>query len=314
VSNARREVVELAAIQLEQVYAAYARYLPPRVAGQPTLILLAGSPADYRELIRGRGLDLANPAFFDSDRNQVVCASDLERLADEWQRARRHHARLSAELDRREADLKAAYKGAIPPEVRAPLDEARRKIRSAEARNAEAFHNARERLFQRLYHEAFHAYLADFVYPPTRAAVPRWLNEGLAQIFETAIIEAGELRVGHADPRRLQMVRRQLAEGTFVPLAELLRSGARQFQVAHGGDRQVSDRYYLASWALAFYLTFDRRVLGSSALDDYVAALHRGAEPAGAFGALTGRALADFESGWHDYLRRLRPDGTAAPR
>jgi hypothetical protein len=311
VSNARREVVELAAIRLEQVYAAYARYLPPRAQGKPTDIVLAGSRADYRDLLRGRGLDLANPAFFDPDRNQIVCASDLERLAGEWQRAREHHERLSAQLARREAELKAAYKGAVPPEVRAPLDEARRRIRATEAHNADAFHQASRRLFERLYHEAFHAYLAGFVYPPERTAVPRWLNEGLAQVFETALVEAGELRVGHADARRLEAVRRQLAGGTLVSVVELLRSGPGQFQVAHGGDRQASDRHYLASWALAFYLTFERRLLGSAALDEYVRALHRGAEPVGAFAALTGQPLAEFEQRFHDYLRHLRPDGTA---
>jgi len=33
--------------------------------------------------------------------------------------------------------------------------------------------------------------------------VPLWLDEGLAQIFETALVEAGELRVGHAERSRL---------------------------------------------------------------------------------------------------------------
>ena len=64
-----------------------------------------------------------------------------------------------------------------------------------------------ERLFTRLYHEAFHAYLGTFVYPAQGGSLPIWFNEGLAQIFETAIVEVGELRVGHADPVRLVAVR-----------------------------------------------------------------------------------------------------------
>jgi hypothetical protein len=313
-SNARREVVELAAIHLEQVYAAYARSLPPRVAGSPTLILVAGSADDYRELLRGRGLGLSNPAFFDATRNQVVCVSDLGRLADELQAARRHHGRLRTQLASREAELRAAYRGPIPAVVRAPLDEARKKIEAADARNAETFALARERLFRRLYHEAFHAYLAGFVYPPAEAAVPPWLNEGLAQVFETAIVEVGELRLGHADAERLEAVRRAVGEGTLLPLDELLRCGASEFQVAHGGDRLASDRHYLASWALAFCLTFDRHVLGTPALDTYVRSLHGGAAPGPAFRALVGRPLPDFERAFHDYLRHLRPDGTSVGR
>ena len=45
--------------------------------------------------------------------------------------------------------------------------------------------------------------------------MPRWLNEGLAQIFETAIIEAGELRVGHADAERLARVKEEIRVGTY---------------------------------------------------------------------------------------------------
>jgi hypothetical protein len=309
-SNAQPEVVKLAAIELEQVYAAYARSLPPRAAGAPTLVVLTGSLADYQELLRGRGLHLTNPAFYDAEQNQVVCASDLQRLADELEKARQHHGRLCSQLTQREAELKEAYRGAVPAEIRAPIDEARTRIKATEARNAEAFRRARVRLFQRLYHEAFHAYLASFVYPPAETAVPRWLNEGLAQVFETAIVEAGELRIGHADPERLAALRQALAQDTLVPLPELLRAGPRPFQVAHASQRQASDRYYLASWALTFHLTFQRQLLGAR-LDEYVRALHRGTDPVEAFRDLVGQPLAAFEKDFRQYLQHLRPDGRA---
>lgn len=311
ISNARTEIVELAAFHLEQVYAAYARALPPRTAGAPTLILLAGSVADYQELLRGRGLTLTNPAFYDSERNQVVCACDLQRLAEEVQRNREHHAKLAIELSQREADLKAAYKGAIPAALKAPLDDARKQLKTADARNQEAFQKACRRLQQRLYHEAFHAYLANWVYPPDRCTVPRWLNEGLAQIFETAIVEVGELRLGYPDPERREAVLTALKKSTFLPVGDLIRAGPRAFQVAYAGEQQVSDRHYLTSWGLAFCLTFDRKVLGTTRLDDYVRSLHRGAAPMEAFATLVGQPAAAFEKDLHYYLQHLRPDGTA---
>jgi hypothetical protein len=312
VSNARRTEVHLAAVLLEQIYAAYTRFLPPRAAGAPTLIVLTGSRADYQKLLEGRGLNLTNPAFYDAERNQIVCTSDLQRLADELEKAHEHHVKLGEELKKSQNELEEAYKGigGIPPEMKARLLEDRKRLEAAEVRNKDVFRRARQRLFQRLYHEAFHAYLANFVYPPAEATVPHWLNEGLAQIFETAIVELGELRVGHADPERLEAVRRALRAGTLLPLADLLKAGTKQFQVAHGGDHQASDRYYLASWALAFYLTFDQKALGSRAMYDCVRTLHRHTDPLDAFRDLVGRPLPEFEKDWHRYLGHLLPDGT----
>ncbi|HEY7153099.1 MAG TPA: DUF1570 domain-containing protein, partial [Gemmataceae bacterium] len=197
----------------------------------------------------------------------------------------------------------------IPVELRTLLADKRREIDAAEAHNKATFNRAQRRLLQRLFHEAFHAYLLNFVYPPRDGELPRWLNEGLAQIFETAVFEVGELRIGHADKERLDAVRVALSKDALLPLADLLRCGAKQFQVAHDGDKQVSDRYYLASWALAFYLTFDRKVVGTPALDAYVRDLKRGTDPLDAFRTLTGQPLSKFEKDFQDYLKHLRPDG-----
>jgi hypothetical protein len=313
-SNASRRIVLVAASQLEQVYAAYVRSLPPRAKGRPTTILLPQSRADYQALVRGQGRTLLNPAFFDPDKNQIVCAFDWKQMTEELERVHDEHVKLRDKVDECEAELRKAYKGEIPAELKMALAEQRRRIQAAETRNQETSARARRRLFQRLFHEAFHAYLLNFVYPPREGELPRWLNEGLAQIFETAVFEVGELRIGHADPERLEAVRQALSKKTLFPVADLLRSGAKQFQVAHDGDKQVSDRYYLASWALAFYLTFDRKLLGTPALDTYVRQLKRGTDPLEAFGELTGQSLAAFERDFFSYLTRLYPDGHVGAR
>jgi hypothetical protein len=310
ISNAREEMVQLAAIQLEQVYAAYARCLPPQVrSAQPTTILLVRSLGEYQELLRERGHSFFNPAFYDVTRNQVVCGSDLQRLSDELERSLEQHQRLAAEMEERRAELVEVYKGKVPAELLAPMTQAQKRIKWTDERNREAFRLARQRLFQRLYHEAFHAYLAAFVYPPGEFDVPVWLNEGLAQIFETAIVEVGELRVGHADEERLQAVRQALKTDTLMPLADLLKSTAKDFQVAHATSRQLSDRYYLASWALAHHLTFGRKVLGSKAMNEYVRALKHGTDPLLAFRDLVGQPLDQFEKSHHQFLIALRPEG-----
>ncbi len=310
VSNARAEVVQLAAVHLEAVYAGFARSLPPRAAGRPTTVLLARSLADYHALLKEQGRDpLLNAAFFDPARNEIVCASDLQRLGEELARVAREHAKKKGELTEKEKELARLYKGKVLLELCKPIEEARRKIAAQEKANERAFVETQQRLFRRLYHEAFHAYLANFVYPEAEAEVPRWLNEGLAQVFETAVLEAGELRLGRADRER---VTRAQKAGELVPLADLLRSGPKQFVVAHSDERQTSDRYYVTAWALACYLTFDRGLVGTDALDEYVRALRRGTAPTEAFRDLVGRPLAAFEKEFREYVRQMRPDESLA--
>jgi hypothetical protein len=314
-SDAGADLVRRVAVRLEQVYAAYARFLPPRLpAATPTTILLVRSRTEYQELLRARGHDLHNPAFYDPVQNQIVCACDVDHLAKQLEHVREKHRKILARLDAEEADLKKQFKDRlVPAHLLQPIVETRKQIDETNRRNEARFRQATRRLFQTLYHEAFHAYMANFVYPPTEADVPRWLNEGLAQVFETALIEAGELRVGHADPERLKPAKAAVAAGAGVSLVELLRSGPRDFQVAHASDQAVADRYYLASWALAFYLTFERRLLGTPALDQYVHALRRGTDALEAFRALVGQPLPAFEQAFRQYVQRLRTDGTADP-
>ena len=95
-----------------------------------------------------------------------------------------------------------------------------------------------------------------------------------------------------------------------MPLARLLCSRPGDFLAAHAADKAATDRYYLTSWALAFHLTFERRLLGSAALDNYLAALARGTDPDAAFAALVGQPLPAFERDFHRYLLQLQPDGS----
>jgi len=310
-SNAREDIVRRAALRLEQIYAAYVGFLPPRYpTAQPTTILLIKSKSEYEALLQKQGRPLLNPAFYDCAANQIVCASDLERLGDELERIRKEQLGLAEQLKQTEAKLRKEYKNNSEllkerlQEVRAAWE----KIKRTNARNDEKFAKATRHLFQTLYHEAFHAYLANFVYPPAEAEVPRWLNEGLAQIFETAIVDIDELLVGRPDPERLKAAKAAEQKEQLVDLEDLLRADAKPFLVAHAGDKQVSDRYYLTSWALAFYISFECKKLGTPELDEYVRTLKRGADPGSAFSKLVGQPLPACEEAFQ-YLHDLRGNG-----
>src|SRR5262249_32393225 len=161
----------------------------------------------------------------DPARNEIVCGSEFRRLGEALEKVRD----LQRQLDRQTAALKKRYKGKIPPVIQNQLVGDKRELVIAKKKNEEAFEKASGPLFQTRYHEAFHAYLGNFVYPAKEARVPYWLNEGLAQIFETALVEANELRVGHVDKVRLPKVQALASRGELVPVADLLKAGPKQF-------------------------------------------------------------------------------------
>lgn len=317
VSDAPEEIVRRAAYRLENVYAAYARFLPPRYpGGTPTVIYVHQTFAGYQKAIPG-GEAIKNPAFYDPVANRVVCGTDLQKLGDDLARFRRDAHQVLDELAKQEAEVKRLYgnKPELPRHLQ-PIKESRAQIGKAAAANEAVFERATRQLFQTLYHEAFHAYVGCFVYPPARdrsdcpGELPRWLNEGMAQVFETAMFEAGELRLGRPDPSRLAKAQEALAKKEFPPLSEILTAGPKAFVVAHAGQRPEADRAYVATWAVAAYLMFRHPVLGSAELDEFVKAVNCGRDPVAAFEKLVGRPAAEFGRGLHDWLRRLLPDGS----
>jgi hypothetical protein len=316
VSDAPEEVVRRAAYRLENVYAAYARFLPPRYpGGAPTVIRVYQSVEGYQKAVPG-GDGLKNPAFYDPAANRVVCGTDLKKLGDDLARFRAVIRPQIEELLENESKLIKLYKGAELARHLKPYRDQRAEIEKVAKGNEAAFERATRQLFQTLFHEAFHAYVGNFVYPPAKAhpdcpgELPRWLNEGMAQVFETAVFEAGELRIGHADRARLEKAHDLLARKEFLPLKDVLTAGRDVFVVHHAGQRPAADRAYVATWALASYLMFDRRVVGTAALDEFVKAVCAGADPVKAFEALVGLPVSEFEPAFHGWLKRLLPNGS----
>jgi hypothetical protein len=298
-SNAPEELVRRSAGRLEQIYAAYIKLLPPRhPTGTRVGIWLARSAEDFT-----RWTGVQNRGLFDPVHNRILCASDLDRLADDLERSRQAHRQLRADLDQQTALVRKLFKGAELSERLLALDETRQRLAQADARNDATFDQFTRQLFSTLYHEAFHAYVEHFVYPTVPGeqvsaqrpgALPRWLNEGLALLFETATLGPDGFVLGIAAERREKL---QLAvrEGDVLSLSELLKADARAYQMLTAGDRAQAERHYLAAWGLALHLTRERKVLGTPALDACVASINRGGDPRTALATLVGQPLADYE-------------------
>ena len=85
---------------------------------------------------------------------------------------------------------------------------------------------------------------------PTRQRLPLWLDEGLAQVFERAPLEVGEMRLDAPDPARLRALPELLSGGKTPRLIDLLQAGQaagqeakqQQFLVGHTGGKRLAGR------------------------------------------------------------------------
>ena len=322
-SNGKEELIRRSAVRLEQIYTAFIRFLPPtaKEIDNPTCIMLATDKEEYKFLL-GQSVQtqVLNSAVFDPRSNRVLCWSDLKRLGDELETARLHHSQQIATLKQYEESVTKLYKQPELERFLAPIERDRKRIAEVDEKNGKTFDTATKRIFAALYHEAFHAYVGTFIYPPLKpeevkggkgtGELPRWLNEGLAQVFETALVEAGELRADSPDRDRLDRVKDWLKgkgpRDRLVPVSDLLMTGKDAFLAFHVDQKAATDRAYLSSWALAYYLTFERRLIGTPAFEKYLITVNSGEDPRKAFAELVGKDLDAFEKDWHAYLLRLQ--------
>ena len=261
-------------VQIEQIFRAYRQLLPPRREPQkPIVIYLVGDAAEYRRMVDLLGLETTSPAFFLPGQNRIVASSRLgsltrrkEKLSDEHAALRRRQeqsleqfpeqfAKVAAELASQGyssdeiADEKRARQAALQRQVTAVIG----RVDAAERRNQLLFAKASHESMRRLYHEAFHAYLENYVFDGATMTVPRWLNEGLAQLFEYAQLDGGLLRIDVAPAELLKAIRRDIQRRP-LPLTSLLDASSGDF---HGRkDPELALRMYTYAWGVAYYLTY----------------------------------------------------------
>ena len=316
-STADEEQTRRCLVRIEQLFRAYRTLLPPRAKEpRPLTVRLFGSADQYREALRELSLELGNAAFYSPREATILAASDLNLFAERLAQVRREHERVKAtlaRLDREQTqrlavvaqDLKSVGFGEAEiagelrqrratwkRELETTLAAARERERAAEQK----FGQVTEKMFASLAHESLHAWLDAFVFPHQRHHVPRWLNEGLAQVFESGQLDGESLRLDAPDKQRLSALRADLASGQPLHLAQLLTAGEREFLGPHSGG--TPQRHYLYAWGLAHYLTFEGNLLSSERLAAYVSPAAEQLDPIVRFEQLAGRPLPEFEIVW----------------
>lgn len=326
-STADEVMTRRSIVRVEQIFRAYRQLLPADHPGETGLkILILGSMDDYRGLLRSWGFAVSGPAFYSAGENLIVAGSDLNAFSERLREAslanstaRKDYEQLMESFPKRLSDVlermrKAGY-GEEEIEREAKLrrtvwqreyDAALARLNLADYRNAAKFDEVTSRMFRQLYHEAFHAYVANYAYSSAEHTMPRWLNEGLAQVFESAQLDAGTLRVDAPDRLRLDRLQRDLQGETSLRVASVLAADEQSFLSLNGNSD--TQQIYLYSWGLAYYLAFESKLLGARQLGDYVRNEREFGPPA-RFASLVGESVDKFEARWRDAMLSLSPNG-----
>lgn len=328
-STADPTLTREAVVRLELVLAALPSLVDPVADGNPLTVSLCGSLAEYRRIQDGLGLRIDNPAFYLPRRRLLVAGSELSallaerRVADDLldsaiqQQAARDQLfeTLIRELaTEREGQQKpAAERAALVQTARQRHSRERTElmaqIEAARRDNDAAIAGARRVFEGWLAHEAWHAYADRRLRAADAPGLPAWLDEGLAQVVETAPVEAGEVRLDLFDRERLVRLQEQLRIGGVPPVADIVTGGQEPFVAGHTGrDQAVA---YLTAWGLALDLAIIRPVLSAARVRELTAA--GDADAVARFEGLVGMPIDRFDRQWRERMLGIRglPAGAA---
>jgi hypothetical protein len=283
--------------------------------------------SQYPPLLSQLGVkaNFQNPACFIEDKNTVVIGSDLTRLATVNAQLVAQNARLRQELrdlDSRLAERLRAVGDALRKsglsngEVARELmkerskfqqqrDKKNEQLRQSDLQIDRLFKQSASQMLVRLYHEAFHAYVRNWVFPRPQYDIPPWLDEGLAVLFEGGLLEGDALRVDAPNSAALKKLKADMADPNPLILNDLLAAKQGNFHIAEG-ESAAADLYYVNAWGVVYYLTFEKRLLTSPLLEKYLRANGARLAPAQRFQQLTGMPPAQFDKQWRAYVAGLK--------
>lgn len=167
----------------------------------------------------------------------------------------------------------------------------------------------RARTFRVLQHEGFHQFAWKYIGPN----LPVWLNEGLAQYFEDAVLVDGRMSAGLATRGRIARVRNAIAEGDARHLRRLNAITGTQWNETlrhHPDDAAV---LYAQSWSIVYYLIHAGDGDYQPQLVEYLKLLSQGNGSDEAMLLAFGRqGLSALQDGWLAFARDQQPDDLTA--
>ena len=158
-------------------------------------------------------------------------------------------------------------------------------------------------ILRTLRHEGTHQFVMHFI----GADCPMWLNEGLAVFYEEAEFAGGRLRVGEVPPGRLRILQRALADGTLIPMADMLGMSNAQWlaNVRRGGP--TAHLQYCQAWSMVHFLAYGGDKRYQRAFLEYIYHIASNEGPDKAWQTAFGSGAKAFQDRWEEHLRGLKP-------
>lgn len=167
----------------------------------------------------------------------------------------------------------------------------------------------RAQTFRVLQHEGFHQFAWKFIGPN----LPVWLNEGLAQYFEDAVLVDGRMSTGLA------------SRGRITRMRDAIRGGeARQLRALHAVSGEAWNRalrqrpddaalLYAQSWSVVYYLIHGDGGAHQPQLVEYLKLLSQGNGSDEAMLLAFGRrGIGAVQQDWIDFALTQQPDDLTA--
>lgn len=164
--------------------------------------------------------------------------------------------------------------------------------------------HSRAQTLRTLQHEGFH----QFAWHYLGRDLPTWMNEGLAQYFEDAVILESGMELGLADPQRIALVRDALEFGYAIDTQALMSLDHKQWSQTLRTNASRSELLYAQAWSVVYFMIHgdDGRYLRS--FEVYLRLLSDGHDHDEAFTKAFGLAA---ERALHDRWRRFAASQTA---
>lgn len=160
-----------------------------------------------------------------------------------------------------------------------------------------------------LQHEGFHQFAWNYL----GHRLPLWLNEGLAQYFEDAILVNDRMSLGIANGIRIQRVREAILLGNAIPFKDVLKIDNDGWSETLSHDATASALIYAQSWSLTYFLIHGEDGRYQQPLQDYLRMLSRGRDPDRSFRAAFGfDGFGALEAQWRAFALAQRPDPVTA--
>ncbi|BBM88139.1 serine/threonine protein kinase [Candidatus Uabimicrobium amorphum] len=179
------------------------------------------------------------------------------------------------------------------------------EVRRYDYQNSKLIPKYVDSMVEMMYHEAFHAFLKNFLFTEEQTMyVPRWLNEGLAQYFESSFFSNDRLIIGEMDKDRLRFLKKFTKRNNAVAIKDLLVAGYKDFMVMSSDNLENSNLHYIQSWAVVYYIAtlFDLRK--GDVFGPYVRNIWSGKDQVKAFEELVGMPVEKFEKKWLEFFQK----------